>query len=126
MLNDLNLNLDVIAVTESPIKENLVCLINIQLQNYSFEHTPTEATTGGTLLYISNRLSYKPRTDLKMFTSGKLESVLTEIICLKTTNLIICCIYKHPMHHFEEFNSNYIFFYYTNFQKIPSKIIFIE
>ena len=47
-------------VTESRIKENLSCPINIQLLNYSIKQTAIEASTGGALLYINKRISYKP------------------------------------------------------------------
>ena len=47
---------------------------NTDLSNYSIEDTPTKASAWGALLYISNKLSYKPRTDLKIYTPGKLES----------------------------------------------------
>ena len=40
LLNELNINLDIIAITESHIRENVSCAINIQLPNYSIEHTP--------------------------------------------------------------------------------------
>ena len=40
-------------------------LNNLNLNNYSFEFTPTETSAGGTLLYIANHLSYKCRNDLK-------------------------------------------------------------
>ena len=67
MLNELNINLDLIAITESRIKENRSQPINIQLPNYSIEHTPTENSAGGALLYINKRLSYNFRADLKMY-----------------------------------------------------------
>ena len=93
LLNELNINLDIIAITKSHIRENLLCTINIQLLNYSIEHTPTEASAGGALLYINNRLSYKPRSNLKMYAPGKLESVFIEIICQNSSDLIIGCIW---------------------------------
>ena len=83
--------------------------MNIQLPNYSIEHTPTEDSTGGVLLYINNKLSYKPKADPKMYASGKLESVFIEILCPNSSNVITGCIYKHPMLHIGDFNSNYIF-----------------
>ena len=58
--NELNWNLDIIAITESYIRENVSCPINIQLPNYSMEHTPTKASAGGALQYVNNRLSCKP------------------------------------------------------------------
>ena len=40
----------VIALTESRIKKNSVSPINIELENYIIEHTPTEIAAKGTLL----------------------------------------------------------------------------
>ena len=38
---------DVIAITENVTQ-------NVVLNNYSFEHTPTESSAGGTLPYTAN------------------------------------------------------------------------
>ena len=57
---------DITAVSETRISKKTSLTCNINLQNYSFESTPTESSAGGTLLYISNHLSYKPRFDLNM------------------------------------------------------------
>ena len=108
LLNELNIHLDIIAITDSRIKENVSCPLNIQLPNYSIELTPSEALAGGALLYINNRLSYKSRTYLKMCTPGKLESIFLEIICPNTSYLIIGCKFKHSMRHIGKLISNYI------------------
>ena len=121
--NELNINLNIIAITVSHVKENVLYAINIQLPNYSIKHTPTEAS-GGALLYI-NRLSYKPRADLKMYGPGKLESAFIEIICPHTSNLIIGCTYKHSILHICDFNSNYISPLLHKLSKGSSKHIFL-
>ena len=56
LLQSTNINFDVIAITETRIPKNVSVTQNIVLNNYSFEHTPTESSAGGTLLYIANRL----------------------------------------------------------------------
>ena len=89
------------------------------------EHTPTEASAGGALLYINNRLSYKPRADLKMYAPAKLESVFIEIICPNSSNLIIGCTQKHPKLRIGDFNSSYIFPLLHKVQKESSKHNFI-
>ena len=89
LLNELNINLDIIAISKSHIEENVPCPVNIQLANYSTEYTPNEYSTGGAFLCINNRLSCTPRVDLKMYAPGKLESLFTKIICPNTSNLII-------------------------------------
>ena len=60
-------NFDIIAVSETRISKKTSLTSNINLNNYSFESTPTESTAGGIMLYISNRLSYKPRIYLNMY-----------------------------------------------------------
>ena len=58
---------DIIAVSETRITKNISLLNNLNLNNYSFEFTPTETCAGGTLLYIANHLSYKCRNDLNIY-----------------------------------------------------------
>ena len=58
---------DILAVTETKIKKDSLSPINLQLTNYSIEHTPTELSAGGTLHYISKRLSHQLRNDLRLY-----------------------------------------------------------
>ena len=53
---------------------------NIELSNYSLEHTLTESSAGGTLLYIANHLSYKTCSDLNIYKKIELVSTFVEII----------------------------------------------
>ena len=66
LLKCTNKNFDTIAVRETRISAKASIIFNVNLNNYSFESTPTESSAGGTMLYISNNLSHKPRTDLNM------------------------------------------------------------
>ena len=61
-----NKTFDILAVSETRISKKTSVISNVNLNNYSFESTPTESSAGGTMLYISNHLSYKPRTNLNM------------------------------------------------------------
>ena len=67
LLKCTNENFDIIAVSETRISKKTSLTSNINLNNYSLESTPTKSTAGGTTLYIFNRLSYKPRTDLNTY-----------------------------------------------------------
>ena len=62
------------AITESQITKNISVNQNIELSNYSFEHTPTESSSGGTLLYVANHLSYKGRSELNIYKKFEIES----------------------------------------------------
>ena len=58
---------DIIAISETRIPKQASLLNNLNLNNHSFEFTPTETSAGGTLLYIANYLSYKCRNDLNIY-----------------------------------------------------------
>ena len=66
LIKTANETIDVIAVKESRIKNNMDITININLPNYSLVYTPTESHAAETLLYISNNIAYKPRKDLNI------------------------------------------------------------
>ena len=89
LFNDLNVNFDILAITESRIKKNSSSPVNLNLDNYSIEQTPTETSADGTLLYINKRLSYQLMNDLKLYHPGKIESTFSEITCSKSSNVIV-------------------------------------
>ena len=60
------------------------------MNNFSFDFTPTESSTSGTLLYIANHLSYKSRLDLNLYKSNELKSTFIEI--LNSKNLILSSV----------------------------------
>ena len=64
-------------------------LNNLNLNNYSFEFTPTETSAGGTLLCTVNHLSYKCRNDLNIFKKSELESTFIEIVNPRKSNIIV-------------------------------------
>ena len=86
------------------LKKDKSPINSINLKGYSHESCPTESAAGGTLLYISNNLSYKPRNDLCIYKSTELESTFIEILSPKKTNVIVGCIYRHPHMDLNEFN----------------------
>ena len=83
---------DIFAVSETRISKKTSLTSNINLNNYYFETTPTESTAGGTMLYVSNRLSYKSRTDLNMYKKDQLESTFIETILKRATLLLAVSI----------------------------------
>ena len=97
LLKCTNKNFDIIAVSETRISKKTSLTSNINLNNYYFETTP--------MLYVSNRLSYKSRTDLNMYKKGQLESTFIETINSKKSNIVVSCVYKHPNVDVLDFNS---------------------
>ena len=69
---------------------------NINLPNYSIEYTPTESHAGGTLLYISNDIAYRPKEELNVYKTHELESTFIEIVNPKKSNIIPGVVYRHP------------------------------
>ena len=94
LLHALDYEFDIIAISESKLKNKPN--IDITLPGYHTPHcTYTTAEKGGTILYISNKLNFKPRKDLEIYANKELESSFVEIINQKTSNDIISVIYRH-------------------------------
>ena len=72
-------------------------IFDFNIDGHSVEQAPTESSVGGVLLYVSNRFSYIPRSDLSqaMYMPGQLESVFVEISFSRKSKLIIGCVYRH-------------------------------
>ena len=84
---------DIIAVSGNRIMKIIYLISNINLNIYSFESKPTGSTAGGTLFYIANHLSYKPRNDLNLYKTIQLESIFfIEIKNPKKNNTIVSCL----------------------------------
>ena len=124
LLSCTNKIFDIIAITETRIKENVSITNNLSIKNYSIEFTPTESSVGGTLLYIANHLSYKPRQGLNICKENELESTFIEIMNPKKSNIIVGTIYKHPSMHLTDFNSNYLNSLYEKISK-EQKSVFL-
>ena len=84
---------DIIAISETKIARQVSLLNNLNLNNYSFEFTPTETSAGGTLLYIANHLSYKCRNDLNIYKKNELKTTFIEIVNPRKSNIIVGVIY---------------------------------
>ena len=98
----------------------------MNLNNYSFEFTPTETSAGGTLLYIANHLSYKCCNDLNIYKKNELESTFIEIVKPKKTNIIVGVIYRHPSMDLTDFNCNYLNQLLENISKEKNVFSYLE
>ena len=98
----------IIAISETRISKQVYLSNDLNLNNYSFEFTPTETFAGGTLLYIANHLSYKCCSDLNIYIKNELESTFIEIVNPRKSNIIVGVIYRHPSMDLADFNCNYL------------------
>lgn len=110
LLSILNLKFSVIGISESRFLKHSPPIFDFNIEGYSVEHTPTESSAGGALLYISNRFSYTLRSDLSqlLYSPGDLESVFVEISFSRKSNIIVGCIYRHPGMSIATFNSDFL------------------
>ena len=67
LLSSFNLNFDIICITKRRITKSNLSTSNIHIAGYNIEQTLTESSAGGTLIYISQKLSYKNRPDLQIY-----------------------------------------------------------
>ena len=101
---------DIIAISESKIAKNIAPMVDINISNYHDPiSTPTEASKGGVLLYVNNKIpNFKPRNDLNIYSPKVLESAFIEIINPKKANTILGVVYRHPTLDVELFNCDHI------------------
>ena len=96
------------GISESRILKSQSLNINIGLQNYVIEQTPTESTAGGVLLYINKKHSYKTCLNLMSYKAKNFESTFIEVTLPQKTNLIVGCICSHPCMDICTFNDHYL------------------
>ena len=108
-LFNFNLNFNIICITESRItsKKSNLPTGNIHIPGYNIEQTLTESSAGGTLIYISQKLSYKNMPDLQIYNPKHLESTFIEILLPYKSNFIIGTVYKHPPMKPYSFNTSF-------------------
>ena len=108
LLAGLDIKLNVIGITETRLKLNSMHTRTFELEGYIIEHTPTEWSCGGALLYTDHHINYKVRNDLKMYKAKELESIFIEILSQNSKSTIIGCIYWHPCIDPAQFNDVYL------------------
>lgn len=84
-----NTNFDNICISESRLPTKTSLTTNINILGYNIERIPTESTAGGTLMYISQKLSHKLQSDLKIYSPKELESTCVEIFISNKQNLTV-------------------------------------
>ena len=80
LIADMKIKPKTIGISESRIQKSKQHITNIFLCNYVYEHTSTELSKGGTLLYLDKNIKYKLRQGLNIYHKGMLELTFVEII----------------------------------------------
>ena len=105
---DMKIKLKIIGISESRLQKSKQHITNISLPDYVYEHTPTESSKGGRLLYLDKHFKYKLRKDLNIYHKGMIESTFVEIINKNEKNMVAGCIYKHPKQTIPDFLDNHL------------------
>ena len=79
---------NIIAISETRITKQVSLSNSLNLNNYSFEFTPTETSVGDILLYIANHLSYKCCNDLNIYKKMSLNLLLLKLSIQKNQILL--------------------------------------
>ena len=66
---------------------------------YNIEHTSTELSTTGTVMFISKDNSYILHKDLQIYSPKELESIFLEIIIPNKSSSLLGTNYKHSQNH---------------------------
>ena len=112
------------AITETRITKTVSITNNLNIKSYCTEFILTESSAGGTLLYISNHLSYKSRQDLNIHKKNELEFTFIEIMNTKKSNIIVGTICKHLLMDLTDFNSNYLNSFLKKVSKEQNSVVF--
>ena len=91
-MTKIDIDVDFVGITKSQISKTSFPPLNIALENYAIEQTPTESNARGALLYINRKHSCKFQKDLKLCKPHKTEYVFVEVIMPKRSNIIVGCI----------------------------------
>ena len=93
LLAGLDIKFSVLGITKTRRKCNWIPTSTFELEGYIIEHTPTESSCGGALLYIDHHINYKVHKDLKMYKAKELESSFIEILNQNSKITVTACIY---------------------------------
>ena len=125
-LSLLKFSFDVFCISASRISKHNLPTISINIPGYNTEHTPTESKAGETLMYISEKNSYKIRNDLNIYNPEQLESILIEILRPDLPGDIIGTMYKHPSMNVSTFKEEFLAPLFKNLNKENKEVILAE
>ena len=102
LLNVLNFHFDIIAISETRL-HSTIPERNIDIEGYTFEHTPTSEQCGGVGMYIKNSLVYEVVDSISKAENGLCDSLFVEIKNIKKSPLV-GCIYRHHASNIKNFS----------------------
>ena len=76
LLARIKVKFNIIGITETRLNKHTVRNVNLNLNGYATEPTPTEANCCGAALYIDNSLNYTVKNDLATYKRKNLSPFL--------------------------------------------------
>ena len=124
LLAILNFPFDLIAISETKLKTDCDIAVNIDLDGYKLEKTPTDSFFGGVAIYIRNSLKYSVRKELSLSDKNVAESIFIEIERTNKKNIIAGCIYRHHSD-LKKFNTTFLSQIMKKLTKHKNKTVFL-
>ena len=79
--------------------------LTYELPNYISKYQArSDCRRSGTSIYIHNSLKCKERSDFS-FNNKDIESLMLEILSDKTSNVLVCVLYRPPVGQYEQFEN---------------------
>ena len=122
LIADMKIKPKIVGISETRLQKSKQHIANISLPNYVHEHTPTESSKEGTLLYLNKNLTYKLRKGLNIHYKGMIESTFVEIINKNEKNMVAGSIYKHPKQIIPDFLDKHLLPRLKNYLMKTSKL----
>ena len=91
-LSNLKHRFKVICISETRLHD-VKPLVNVDIDGYSFEHTPTSSQCGGTGIYISDELEYDLLKTFSVSHPNISESTFIEIKNKSKKNILLLVLY---------------------------------
>ena len=105
-LSQLNYYFDVIAISETGVKEH--CIDNYDLDGYNVQHVCRKNTkSGGVSIYVRDCFDYKLIKNMSIDIEDVMECVTIEINFQKSANVIFTCVYRKCGSCIEIFNDKF-------------------
>ena len=124
LLAILNFSFDIIAISETKLKADCDIAVNIDLEGYRLEKTPTDTFFGGVAIYIKKSFTCSVRKELSISDKNVAESIFLEIERKNQKNIIVGCIYRHHGD-LKKFNKSFLSNILKRLLKHKNKTIFL-
>ena len=114
MLDELQFPFSIIGLSETKIKTDKDCFVNVDLTGYNFVSQPTPTNAGGVGFYIMETINYNIRDDLGV-SKNEFQGLWVDIEILNQ-KLTCGVLYRHPRVNLEAF-TNYLYSYLDKIQQ---------